>query len=177
MLELLERVENISVALFAAQEVGAVGARNVRADFFERVGWLMEFDCPGAGLLSYTCGGERLFRNDGEFIKRALPALKRPGATKWQHHPFSDVMVLRQRFPLECLNLSAGYHCWHRDNEHANLAEVAAAVALGEELVRALGEQRYSFRRGEPESPCPPMEVTAMTVYEPEAWPPGAASR
>ena len=176
-LELLERVENISVAFFAAEEVGCIGARNARADFFERVGWVMEFDCPARGLFSYTCGGVRLFKNDGEFIKRALPVLQRHGATRWQHHPYSDVKALRQRFDIEAMNLSVGYHAWHRDDEYVNLAETAAAVNLGEELIRALGERRYSFRIGEPESPSPPMEVTAMTVDEPEAWPPEAASR
>lgn len=176
-LKLIERFENIAAVFFSAEEVGCIGARKARADFFERVGYVVEFDCPGAGLLSYTSGGERLFKNDGPFIQRALPVLKRHGSTKWQRHPFSDVMALRQRFSFECLNLSAGYRQWHRDDEHVNLAEVAAAVALGEELVRALGEQRYEFCVGEPESPCPPMKVTAMTADELKAWLPEAASR
>lgn len=177
-LELLERVENISVAFFAAEEVGCIGARNARADFFERVGWVMEYDCPARGLVSYTSGGVRLFKHDGEFIKRALPVLQRHGATRWQHHPYSDVKALRHRFDIEALNLSAGYRHWHRDDEFVDVAEVAAALNLGEELIRALGEQCYKFRVGEPESPSPPIEVTAMTVVdEPEAWTPKAASR
>jgi putative aminopeptidase FrvX len=176
-LELLERFCNISAAFFAAEEVGCIGARNARADFFERVGYVMEFDCPARGLVSYTSGGVRLFKHDGEFIKRAIPVLQRHGATRWQHHPYSDVKALRQRFDIETLNLSAGYRHWHRDDEFVDVAEVAAALNLGEELIRALGEQCYEFRVGEPESPCPPMEVTAMTVDEPEAWPPKAASR
>jgi tripeptide aminopeptidase len=166
-LELLARFQNISVALFAAEEVGAVGARRAKAEFFERVAYVIEFDCPGAGLLSYTSGRTRLFKNDGPFIKRALPVLQRHGSTKWQHHPFSDVKALRQRFDIEAMNLSCGYHAWHRNDEYINLAEVAAALNLGEELIRALGEQRFEFRVGEPESPEPPIKVTGLSMDEP----------
>jgi len=166
-LSLLERLESLAVCLFAAEEAGAVGARQACADFFHRVGYVIEFDCPGAGLVSYTSGGERLFRNDGDFLKTAWPVLEKHRATNLQRHPFSDVMALRQRFPFECLNLSAGYRRWHCDDEYVNLAEVAAALNLGEELIRALGEQRYEFRIGEPESPEPPIKVTGLSVDEP----------
>ena len=169
-LELMERFQNIYVVLFAAEECGCIGVRNAREDFFRGIGFVIEFDCPGAGLISYTSGGQRFFRNDGEFINRALPVLQRHGATKWQRHPFSDVMVLRQRFPMECLNVSAGYRRWHCDDEFVNIGEVAAALNLGEELIRALGERRYSFRAGEPESPEPPIEVTGLVVDEPASW-------
>lgn len=74
-LELLERFDNIAVALFAAEEVGCVGSRNADPEFFERVGYVVEFDCPGRGLVSYTSGGVRLFQNDGDFIKTALPVM------------------------------------------------------------------------------------------------------
>ena len=61
-LELLERFDNIAVALFAAEEVGCIGSRNADPEFFERVGYVIEFDCPGRGLVSYTSGGVRLFQ-------------------------------------------------------------------------------------------------------------------
>ena len=67
-LELLERFDNIAVALFAAEEAGCVGSRNADPKFFERVGCVIEFDCPGRGLVSYTSGGVRLFENGGDFI-------------------------------------------------------------------------------------------------------------
>jgi hypothetical protein len=40
----------------------------------------------------------RLFANNGEFIQTAMPALQTNGLTRFQHHPYSDVMALRQRF-------------------------------------------------------------------------------
>jgi acetylornithine deacetylase/succinyl-diaminopimelate desuccinylase-like protein len=163
-LELLERFDAIAVALFAAEEIGCVGASHAPAAWFDDVGYVIEFDCPGSGLVSYTSSGVRLFANDGEFIQTAAPVLSAHGLTCWQHHPFSDVMVLRKRFGFSCLNLSCGYHHWHRPDEYLVLAEVEAAIAAGADLLRALGGQHYPFDSGTPESAEPPIEVTGLQL-------------
>ena len=116
-LELLERFNNIQVIFFGSEEVGCLGAYHAPAAWFNNVGCAIEFDCPGEGLVSYTSGGTRLFANDGDFIRSAGPVLAAHGLTCWQHHPFSDVMALRRRFAICCLNLSCGYHNWHRPDE------------------------------------------------------------
>lgn len=72
-LKLLERFDDIAVALFAAEEIGCVGAYHAPAAWFDDVGYVIEFDCPGHGLVSYTSSGTRLFANDGEFIQTAAP--------------------------------------------------------------------------------------------------------
>jgi tripeptide aminopeptidase len=56
-LELLERFDDIAVALFAAEEIGCMGARHAPAAWFKDVGCVIEFDCQGSGLVSYTSGG------------------------------------------------------------------------------------------------------------------------
>ena len=161
-LELLERFDDIAVALFAAEEIGCAGAKHASAAWFDGVGCVIEFDAPGRGLLSYTSGGVRLFANGGEFIQTAEPVLKAHGLTHWQHHPFTDVMALRQRFNLSCLNLSCGYHNWHRPDEHAVVAEVEAAVNAGEALIAALGCRSYPFEAGADDLAKPMYEVTGM---------------
>ena len=163
-LELLERFDNIAVALFAAEEVGCVGARNADPKFFERVGCVIEFDCPGRGLVSYTSGGMRLFQNDGEFITTALPVMCRHGALQWQHHPFSDVKAIGGRFGLSCLNVSAGYYNWHRHDEFVKLADVEHALAFGTDLVRALGHRRYEFDSSVPDLAEPAVPVTGLNL-------------
>ncbi len=115
------------------------------AIWFEDVGYVVEFDCPGTGLVSRTSGGTDLFTVDGEFVNTAGPVLKAHGLTGWEHHPYSDVMALRQRFAFCSLNLSSGYHNWHRPTEYAVLEEVEAAVDAGEALISALGCQDYPF--------------------------------
>ena len=172
-LELLERFDNIAVALFAAEEVGCVGSRNADPEFFERVGYVIEFDCPGRGLVSYTSGGVRLFQNDGDFITAALPIMCRHGALNWQHHPFSDVKTIGRRFGLCCLNVSSGYYNWHRRDEFVKLSDVEHALAFGTDLIRALGNRRYNFDSSQPDLADPAVTVTRLnldTMMNPLDW-------
>jgi hypothetical protein len=166
-LELLERFANIAVILFASEEVGGVGAQNAPAEWFKDAGYLIEFDCPGRGLVSYTSGNERLFANDGEFIETAAPVMRAHGLTHWQQHPFSDVMVLRRRFPISCLNLSCGYYNWHQPDEFIVIEEVEAAVNAGEALIVALGDRAYPYEVGVADLAKPIFEVTGLQVSRP----------
>jgi di/tripeptidase len=163
-LELLERFDQIAVALFAAEEIGCVGARHAPAAWFADVGYVIEFDCPSQGLVSCTSGGTRLFANDGQFIQTTKPVLDAHGSTRWQHHPFTDVMVLRERFGFSCLNLSCGYHNWHASDEYVVLHEVEAALAAGTDLVRALGCRRYPFGADDGNAALPLLEVTGLQL-------------
>ena len=166
-LELLERLDNLAVMLFAAEEIGGLGSKNAPAAWFTDVGYLIEFDCPGQGLVSYTSGGVRLFPNDGDFIQRAAPVMAKHKLTQWQYHPFSDVMVVRQRFPISCLNLSCGYYNWHQPDEYIVLAEVSAAIRSGHALIKALGCKRYDFPVGGMDNVPPRFEVTSLKVPPP----------
>ncbi len=163
-LELLERFDNIAVVLFAAEEVGCVGARNADPKFFERVGCVIEFDCPGRGLVSYTSGGVRLFQNDSDFINTGLPVMCRHGVLNWQHHPFSDVKAIGGSFGLSCLNVSAGYYNWHRHDEFVKLADVEHALAFGTDLICALGNRRYDFDSSLPDLAEPAVPVTGLNL-------------
>jgi hypothetical protein len=163
-LELLERFDNIAVALFAQEEIGFVGAQHAQPEFFERVGCVLEFDAPANGLVSYTSGGVRLFRNDGDFIHAVMPLLEEYGFTRFQHHPFTDVKAMRQRFAICCLNLSAGYYNWHAENEFVTLTDVENALALATELIPALGERRYDEDATLADDTKPPMEVTKFCL-------------
>jgi hypothetical protein len=163
-LELLERFDDIAVILFGAEEICCQGAFNAPAEWFDDVGYVIEFDCPGNGLVSYTSSGTRLFANDGEFIHAAMPVLQRHGLTRWQRHPFTDVMALRQRFDFSCLNLSCGYYNWHQRDEYLVPNEVKAALASGEDLLRALGCRRYAFDARDGDAALPLLEVTSLQL-------------
>jgi len=164
-LELLERFDDIAVALFAAEEIGCVGADHAPAAWFDDVGYVIEFDCPGYGLVSYTSSGTRLFANDGEFIQTAAPVLQAHALTKWQHHPFTDVMSLRRRFNFTCLNLSSGYHNWHRPDDYVVVEQAEAAVNAGEALITALGCRAYPFELNADDLVEPLCEVTGLQIF------------
>ena len=166
-LELLEKFDDIGVVLFASEEIGCVGAKNAPEEWFKDAGYLIEFDCPGKGLVSYTSGGERMFANHGEFIKKSAPVMKKHGLTRWQHHPLSDVQVVRQRFHFSCLNLSSGYYNWHQPDEFLVISEVEAAVTAGEELIWALGNHAYPFDAKRTDDAPPLYPVTGLNVVTP----------
>jgi len=163
-LELLERFDDFTVVLFASEEIGSVGARHAPKQWFRDAGYVIEFDCPGRGLVSYSAGGTRLFANDGEFIRTAVRVMQTHGLTRWQHHPFTDVTVLRRRFGISCLNLSCGYHNWHSPTEFVELAEVKAAVDAGEALIHALGRRSYPFKSGADDDGPPYFTVTGLQI-------------
>jgi di/tripeptidase len=136
-LELLERFDHLAVALFAAEEIGCVGAIHAPTPWFKDVGYV---------------------------IQTATPVLAAHGLTRWQRHPFTDVMALRQRFDFSCLNLSCGYHNWHRPDEYIVVDEVEAAVNAGEALVAALGCRSYPFTAGANDLSEPLFEVTGLQL-------------
>ena len=71
-------------------------------------------------------------------------------------------MALRRRFNLSCLNLSCGYHNWHRSDDYVVVEEVEAAVNAGEALIAALGCRSYPFDAGADDLSEPLFEVTGL---------------
>ena len=165
-LEMLKRFDNIAAVFFAAEEIGCEGARFAEAKFFKNVGYLLEFDCPSRNMLSYSSSGERLFENRGEFISCAKPVLDAWGVTQWQRHPYSDVMVLRQRFDFSCLNLSCGYYNWHMPNEYVRITDTENSIGAAEALIKALGNKPYVFTKQQlvEDIHLPLAEVTNLAV-------------
>ena len=142
-LELLEAFDTIKVALFAGEERGCIGSRQANPLFFRDVGYAMEFDSPGSDTMSYSNSGVKMFADDGEFITKALPSLDRYGVTKWQNHPWTDTLQIREKFGFQCLNLPAGYYRFHTPEEYVVLADVQNSILLGHELISTLGNRSY----------------------------------
>jgi putative aminopeptidase FrvX len=160
-LELIDRFDTIAVALFAGEEIGCRGALSADSAVFDDIGYVLEFDCPAGDMMSYTSSGMRLFHNGGDFIKKGFPVLNKWGITKWQHHPYSDVMALRKRFNFSCMNLSSGYYNWHASNECVKIADTANSLEMAADLVNTLGAARYEYE------PKPLIEVTGLVCPVP----------
>jgi len=62
----------------------AGGAYQAPAAWFDDLGFAIEFDCPGRGLVSYTSSGTWLFANGGEFNPD-----RRAGAASARPHPLA----------------------------------------------------------------------------------------
>jgi len=66
-LELLRKLENCKVALFVSEETGCVGSSKCDVDFLKDVGYAVQFDAPGDGLITEICSGVRLYQKDGYY--------------------------------------------------------------------------------------------------------------
>lgn len=163
-LELLRELPAMKAVFFAMEEVGCQGARRSDPMWFLDVGYLIEFDCPSKNMMSYTSSGIRLFDNHGEFIQTALPVLQKYGV-KWQHHPYTDVSVIRPMHGMSCLNLASGYYNWHGDDEFVYVPDVKNAIVMAKELLAALGEHYFPFMNEDSEETLVP--VTRLMVERP----------
>jgi len=164
-LEVIESNPIIKGAFFPSEEVGCEGSRECNEDWFVNVGWLMEFDSPCDDILTYTCQGVQLFPDEGPFIDIALPIFKKFGATNWQHHPYTDVAVLKRKFDFPCLNLPAAYFRMHSPQEYVVPAAVENAVKMGNALVAGLGLMHYKYKAKDAATQHPAIPVIPLRCH------------
>jgi hypothetical protein len=145
-LRMLDRYPSLKAAFFVQEEIGCQGSRAADPQFFTDVGYVIEFDSPCDDILSFTCDGVRLFPLEGPFYEAVYPQLQKFGVLNWQHHPYTDVSILKRRFPFPCLNLPAGYFRMHSSLEYVQMAAVENTEQLAVSLIDALGCCVYSFR-------------------------------
>ena len=149
-LELLLTQPILKVGLFISEEVGCVGSRNVvnyHRDWFNDVGYMIEFDGPEDYMVTQFCSGVELFDAQGDFINKSLPLLQESMGDKMRFfsHPYTDVSIIKQAFKFSCINISAGYFNLHTNKEYVVISEVEKACVLGEKMIHELGYNRYEF--------------------------------
>ncbi len=171
-MELLDQMPVIKVALFAGEEFGCVGSRNASPAFFWDVAYALEFDCPGKSNVTYECSGLQLFDPAGDFYHQVKPIL-----TKYmernpvlRRHPFTDVWSLRHLFSFSCINIATGYYNYHQPTEYVMVDEVFAAIAMGKDIIGALGPEKQIFWPGITDFPDYDEIVEMMREFYPDAF-------
>ena len=142
-LEMLDTLDNVKVALFVSEEIGCVGSRQADPEFFSNVGYAIQYDSPKGNSMSMTLMGKELFGKSTDFGEKVSPLILEHGITDWARHPYTDIWPLMEKFGFSCLNLAAGYHRYHTDNEYVVVEEVQNAFKLGLKLHEILGENFY----------------------------------
>ena len=90
--------------------------------------------------------GVALFEEDGTFINKVKDVINEHGLTEWMHHPYTDTMVLKERFKFACLNFAAGYYNYHTENEYVVVKDVDNALKLAKKVIGILGNNFYKFK-------------------------------
>ena len=142
-LEMLDTLDNVKVAFFVSEEIGCVGSRQADPEFFKNVGYAIQYDSPEGDSMSMSLMGDNLFIKDSDFGTKVSPLILEHGITNWARHPYTDVWQIIEKFNISCLNLAAGYHRYHTDNEYVVVEEVQNGFELGLKLHSILGENYY----------------------------------
>lgn len=142
-LELIEELENVKVFFPVSEENGCLGTLTASDEWFTNVGYYIQFDSPENNTMSLTLRGNRLFDENGVFWNKSKEILFNHGIINHQHHPFTDVKVLGERFNVSCLNLATGYYNLHTPTEYVVLEDVENAIDLGKKLIGCLGIEKY----------------------------------
>ena len=151
-LELLSQLDKVKVAFFVSEETGCHGSKMVDEEFLKDVGYCTQYDAPGDHLISYSCFGTVLFDKDGEFFKTALRSITGSFGNDMlvQSHPYTDIMMIKQKSDISCINMSCGYYNMHTSNEFVCLDDVERAIIAGVNMVKDLGLKKYEFKYEKP---------------------------
>ncbi|MCK5642558.1 MAG: hypothetical protein KAJ19_17250, partial [Gammaproteobacteria bacterium] len=142
-LEMLDKLDNVKIALFVSEEIGCIGSRQADPEFFSNVGYAIQYDSPKGDSMSMSLMGKDLFGKSTNFGEKVSPLILEHGITDWARHPYTDIWPLMEKFGFSCLNLAAGYHRYHTANEYVVVEEVENGFELGLKLHQILGENFY----------------------------------
>jgi len=144
-LELLREIDVCKVFLPVAEETGCNGSSQADPEFFKDVAYAIQFDSTENNTMSRTLMGVPLFEEDGKFINKVSYLINEYGLTNWCSHPYTDTMVLKQNFDFSCLNFAAGYYNYHTVDEYVIIEDVHNTLELTKEIVKTLGNEKYTF--------------------------------
>ena len=144
-LQLLEKFDVIKGFFPVAEETGCHGSRGAKEKFFKDVGYAIQFDSTENDTMSLSLMGVQLFEQKSEFFDKTRNIILEHGFTEWRHHPYTDTMVLKERFNFACLNFAAGYYNYHTRNEYVVVEDVKNSINLGENVIKELGNKFYEF--------------------------------
>lgn len=135
-LEILRLVPNCKVAFFVSEEVGMIGSKEADVTFFDDVSFICQFDAPGNHLITHICSGVELFDEEGLFFNGAKPLITSTFGDEviLGRHPYTDVMALREKTGIACINLSCGYYNMHSRKEFVVPEDVEKAITVGIKL-------------------------------------------
>ena len=152
-LELITRLDHCKAAFFVSEEIGCVGSSEADVHFFDDVSFVCQYDAPGDHLITEICSGVRLYEKGGEFIYNAKPLIEEAFGNPMieQSHPFTDVMQLKNKLPITCINISCGYYNMHTASEFIVVDDVERAIEAGMKIAELGYDGKFYFENSTPD--------------------------
>ena len=141
-LTLLKELPYLKAAFFVAEETGCHGSNAADKNFFENVGYGIQFDAPENWMITEKCFGQLLFDRGTEFFEKVDKVLTE--GMNWDQkqymvHPYTDVYALRTKFDFACINFSIGYYDYHTRDEYVVIEDVFNGIEMGRKMINELG--------------------------------------
>lgn len=143
-LELMDKFDNIKCGFFVEEEFGCHGSYNCDEEFFNDVGYAIQFDAPGKNWYTNKLMNKNIFNK--YFNNKVKPILEKYNINNYSNDPYTDVIALNERFNICCANIASGYYNWHSDNEYVKIKDVEKAILVGENFIKKLGNKKYKFK-------------------------------
>lgn len=141
-LTLLKELPYLKAAFFVSEETGCHGSKRAKEEFFENVGYGIQFDAPENWMITEKCFGQVLFDRDTEFfgvVDKVLTEGMNKQDMEYMIHPYTDVYALRAKFNFACINFSIGYYDYHTRNEYVVIEDVFNGIDMGRKMISELG--------------------------------------
>jgi tripeptide aminopeptidase len=145
-LKLLQEMPNLKAAFFVSEETGCKGSAFADEEFFNNVGYAIQFDAPFNWMISEYCSGQQLFDRDSEFFEICNSVLVEnmdQNLMQYMKNPYTDVYSLRRKFNFSCINFSIGYYNYHRIDEYVIVDDVFNGIKIGKNIIDKLGNKLY----------------------------------
>jgi tripeptide aminopeptidase len=145
-LTLLKELPNLKAAFFVSEETGCHGSMKASEDFFQNVGYGIQFDAPENWMITEKCFGQVLFDRDTEFFEKCDKVLTESmdnSLMRYMVHPYTDVYALRSKFDFSCINISIGYYNYHTKHEYVVVEDVFNGIEMGRKMIEGLGNKLH----------------------------------
>lgn len=152
-MKILTELPKVKAAFFVSEETGCHGSRNSDPEFFENVGYVIQFDAPENWMISENCSGQVLFDRDSDFFEscdKVLTESMDNNRMRYMRHPYTDVYALTKRYQIQSINFSIGYYNYHTANEYVVVEDVMNGIEIGKKMISLLGYKLYE-KKEEPE--------------------------
>lgn len=146
-LKLLDEIDKLKIIFFVREEIKDkknVGSNLINPIFLNDVGYVIGFDSPEFNRAALTCKYIKLMNKS--FFNTVFPICEKNGLTRFKAETSTDVMYLRRKINVPCMNIGSGYYKQHTLNEYVKIDDVIKSYSLGKELILHLGNKKYFFK-------------------------------
>jgi putative aminopeptidase FrvX len=149
-LTLLKELPYLKAAFFVSEETGCHGSRKADPEFFNNVGYGIQFDAPENWMITEQCYGNILFDRNSDFFDKCDKVLTEGMNNedmRYMIHPYTDVYALRNLFDFSCINFSIGYYNYHTANEYVVVEDVFNGIDMGRKMIESLGYVKHTKKK------------------------------